>query len=318
VGGLLVANADAPPTNPPASIDDLYNTGKQLFDDYAPPEIKEQYDFPTKEQWDAFAVRFQQALDNNSLEGLAEHEPEARSALNALHALPGYEGYAEWLGLRIDEVEGAAQASRAPARLSPKEPSVRPGQSIPYLDLWKARVKDRPIPSGAATLMPKLREAFIAAGVPPELAWIAEAESTLDPDAVSPAGAKGLFQLTSATAKANGLSVFLPDERTNPEASARAAAHLLRELKDKFGDWPLALAAYNAGEGTVGRLLASRSATTFAEIASSLPAETRMYVPKVLALIELRTGITLERLATAAPEIGDRWRNSNLSDVRVL
>ena len=72
----------------------------------------------------------------------------------------------------------------------------------------------------------------------------------------------------------------------------RRASLYVRRLHGRFGDWPLALAAYNAGEGRVSRLLARQNATTFAEIADNLPAETRMYVPKVLATIEVRAGIT--------------------------
>jgi membrane-bound lytic murein transglycosylase D len=144
--------------------------------------------------------------------------------------------------------------------------------------------------------MPRLRSAFIAEGVPPELAWLAEAESSLNPTARSPAGARGLFQFTPETAKSVGLRSFLPDERTDPEDSARAAARLLRSLYRRFGSWPLALAAYNGGAGRVNRLLASRAATSFAGVASALPAETRMYVPKVLALVALRTGVAPDRI----------------------
>jgi membrane-bound lytic murein transglycosylase D len=139
--------------------------------------------------------------------------------------------------------------------------------------------------------MPKLRAAFASEGVPPEIAWLAEAESSLNPAARSPAGAKGLFQFMPHTAKAAGLSTFLPDERTDPEKSARAAARHLRALHKKFGNWALVFAAYNAGEGRVSRTLAQRNAKTFTAIADALPAETRMYVPKVCALIETRAGI---------------------------
>jgi membrane-bound lytic murein transglycosylase D len=109
-------------------------------------------------------------------------------------------------------------------------------------------------------------------------------------------GAKGLFQLMPDTAKSLGLQTFLPDERTNPEKSARAAAQYLRRLHERFGDWPLALAAYNAGEGRIGRTLTRQNARTFAEIADDLPVETRMYVPKVLATIEARAGVAPARL----------------------
>jgi membrane-bound lytic murein transglycosylase D len=144
--------------------------------------------------------------------------------------------------------------------------------------------------------MPKLRAAFAAEGVPPELAWVAEAESSLNPSARSPVGAKGLFQFMPETAKSMGLSTFLPDERTHPEKSARAAARYLRTLHGKFGNWALALAAYNAGEGRVSRTLKKQNAKTFTAIADALPAETRMYVPKVCALIAVRAGVPPERI----------------------
>jgi membrane-bound lytic murein transglycosylase D len=144
--------------------------------------------------------------------------------------------------------------------------------------------------------MPRLRAAFTAEGVPPELAWLAEVESGLRPGARSPAGAAGLFQFTPAGAHAAGLRTFLPDERTEAVPSARAAARTLRNLYTRFGSWPLALAAYNAGEGRLSRLLASRGTGEFAGVDSALPAETQMYVPKVLALVALRTGVSPDRL----------------------
>jgi membrane-bound lytic murein transglycosylase D len=129
------------------------------------------------------------------------------------------------------------------------------------------------------------------------LAWVAEAESSLNPAARSPVGAKGLFQLMPDTAKALGLSTFLPDDRSDPEKSARAAARYLRQLHARFGNWALVLAAYNAGEGRVTRTLNARGAKSFTAIADALPAETRMYVPKVCALIATRAGVPPERIA---------------------
>jgi membrane-bound lytic murein transglycosylase D len=163
---------------------------------------------------------------------------------------------------------------------------------VPHYDLWLGRVRDRPPPPRAATLLPQLRAAFAAEGVPTELVWLAEAESSFNPTARSPVGAKGLFQFMPETAKAHGLSTFLPDERTEPVKSARAAARYLRQLHGRFGNWALALAAYNAGEGRVARTLAARRASSFTAIADALPAETRMYVPKVCALIATRAGMS--------------------------
>jgi membrane-bound lytic murein transglycosylase D len=292
--GVLTAGAEPPTPTPPAGTEDLYKIGQQLFDQYAPPEVKEQYEFPSKDDWDRFAARLQHALDGDSLEDLAAFEPEARAALVALRALPGNEDYADWLELRIDEIEAAKQAVAHALTPAPSQPgAVGPSSRIPHYDLWLSRERDRPVPADAAALMPLLRAAFAAEGVPPQLAWIAEVESNLNPSARSPAGARGLFQLMPDTAHALGLATLLPDERTNPEKSAHAAARYLRSLFQRFGSWPLALAAYNAGEGRVGRLLASRGATDFAGVASALPAETRLYVPKVCALVAVRTGTVL-------------------------
>ena len=293
------ANAASETTLTP---DQLYDLGQSLFDQYAPAEIKEQYDFPTKEQWDEFAAKLQRALEGDSFEELAADEPQARTALAALRVLPGYEDYADWLEERLDLMETARLAARpAPAGQHPPPPSV-PGESappermMPYYNLWRERLRGRAEPANAAALMPALRAGFAAEGVPQEFAWMAEVESSMNANARSPAGAKGLFQLMPDTAKSLGLSTWLPDERTDPAKSARAAAQWLRKLHSRFGDWALALAAYNAGEGRVSRTLAAKKAKTFAEISPSLPVETRLYVPKIYATIALRTGVSPEKL----------------------
>lgn len=293
-----VSAADAAKAD--AELNELHRLGQLLFDQLAPAEVKAQFDFPSKERWDAFVAKFRRALEGNSLEDLAACAAEGRSALSALRGIPGYEDLADWLEQRIDEFEGAQQVVKPPppkAPGRPGQPSATSFQPVPHYQMWLGRVRTRPLPANAPTLMPKLRAAFAAEGVPPELAWIAEAESSLNPSARSPVGAKGLFQFMPETAKAMGLSTFLPDERTHPEKSARAAARYLRTLHGRFGNWALVLAAYNAGEGRVGRTLAAKRATSFTAIADALPAETRMYVPKVCALIATRAGVSPEKIA---------------------
>ncbi len=311
----------APPANPPdedatPSAADLYEAGKALFDTYAPPEIKEQYEFPSRQQWDDFSARLQRALDSDNLAELADYLPEARSALGALRVIPGYEDYAAWLQERIDYIEAAQQAANTPAApappataATPVQPSTAPSapataaarDEVPYYELWLKRVRERAPPEQASRLMPTLRAAFVAEGVPPELAWLAEAESSLNPAARSPAGARGLFQLMPETARNLGLSTFMPDERTDVEKSARAAARYLRQLHEKFGTWPLAFAAYNAGEGRVERLLRQSKDDSYAAIAGSLRSETRMYVPKVCAMIAVRGGVPVAALESPRP-----------------
>lgn len=293
---IPVCGQDEPPaeeeTAPQVSLDDLYDTGQMLFDLFAPEEIKAEYAFPTRERWSEFAVNLQQALQGDDLEALAAYEPEARAALIALRTLDGGDEYADWLEERLDYIVAAKATTEA---LVQPPPTVV-AEDIPYLALWRDRMGKRSVPARADSLLPVLQQVFQAEGLPGELVWLAEVESSFNPVARSPVGARGLFQFMPETAKEMGLSTFLPDERTDPEKSARAAARYLRQLHRQFGDWPLALAAYNAGPGRVRRTLNKRQGVIFADIAASLPAETQMYVPKVLATIEVRTGVKPEML----------------------
>jgi membrane-bound lytic murein transglycosylase D len=152
---------------------------------------------------------------------------------------------------------------------------------------WAKKLRGRLKPEEAAWLVPKLKDAFETEGVPAAWVWLAEVESTFNVQARSPVGAAGLFQFMPATAKRYGLNLAPQDERLDPAKSARAAAKCLRALHGQFGSWPLALAAYNAGDGRVARLL-DKAPGTFERIADKLPIETQMYVPKVLATVALR------------------------------
>jgi membrane-bound lytic murein transglycosylase D len=152
-------------------------------------------------------------------------------------------------------------------------------------------------PPHAKEYLPELKPVFTAQKIPPELVWLAEVESAFDRRALSPAGAAGLFQLMPDTAKRFGLSLWPRDQRYQPEPSATAAAQYLKYLHDRFKDWRLALAAYNAGEGTVQRLLDRYKTDNYDAIALHLPAETQMYVPRVEATLRRREGATLEQLS---------------------
>ena len=155
---------------------------------------------------------------------------------------------------------------------------------------WSKKLAGRPTVLTAENLVPSLKKIFSAQGVPPELVWMAEVESTFNPAARSPAGAVGLFQLMPATAKHLGLQIEPEDQRLDPSKNGQAAAKYLKDLYDRFEDWPLAIAAYNGGEGRISKLLKANSARNLDAISDQLPSQTQMYVPKVLATIRHREG----------------------------
>jgi len=163
-------------------------------------------------------------------------------------------------------------------------------------EAWVKVLEARPVSTGSTQQVARLKKIFASEGVPTSLLWGAEVESSFDPRARSPAGAAGLFQLMPVTARSLGLSVSLPDERLHEEKNARAAARYLRHLHGRFGDWRLALAAYNAGESRVDALRKSGGSGTFDAIAPRLPVETQMFVPKVEATLRRRERIQLMEL----------------------
>lgn len=233
-------------------------------------------------------------LDLASLRGAAQA---------AVPLLAGYEEtlpYALWLKSRLDYLDVAEQL-----RLLIPPPKATPGKAPKPLpnpspqkerEIWIQKMVERPWPKPAQGYVPRLKPIFAAEKVPTQLVWVAEVESSFDPRARSPEGAAGMFQLMPATAKRFGLRTWPLDQRLKPETSARAAAQYLRSLHSRFHDWRLALAAYNAGEGTVESLLARRKARTFDAISTGLPAETQMFVPKIEATLLRREGVKLNQL----------------------
>ncbi len=132
-----------------------------------------------------------------------------------------------------------------------------------------------------------IRETFARFALPEDLAFTAMIESGFNPAAVSRAGAAGLWQFMVVTARLYGLRVDeWVDERFDPEKSTVAAARYLADLYRQFGSWPLAQAAYNAGDGSLSRAIHGAGSRDFWRLArtSWLPRETKNYVPQIQAV----------------------------------
>jgi membrane-bound lytic murein transglycosylase D len=124
-------------------------------------------------------------------------------------------------------------------------------------------------------------------GVPQDLIYLAQAESGFHPYAVSRAGARGIWQFMGSRARGYGLHRdWWVDDRQDPQKSTRAAARHLKDLYNQFGDWYLAMAAYNSGPGTVQSAVKRTGYADFWELyrRNVLPRETRNYVPIIVAV----------------------------------
>ena len=193
------------------------------------------------------------------------------------------------------------------------------------IDLYQGRLRDwfeQALSRGQAFL-PEFRRVFAEQGLPQDLAYIALVESAFKTSAYSRARAKGVFQFVSATGRRYGLQVDpWVDERGDPEKATLAAAQYLKDLYALFGDWNLALAGYNAGEGKVLRGMARYRKTDYWQLRTTraLRRETKNYVPLIHAAIVVakapeRYGFTI------TPATRPEWENVPVDgawDLRVV
>jgi membrane-bound lytic murein transglycosylase D len=165
---------------------------------------------------------------------------------------------------------------------------------------------------------------FREEGVPQDLMFLAQAESGFQPLALSRMGARGMWQFMPWDGLHAGLQHnWWVDERQDPEKATRAAARLLKDLYNQFGDWYLAMAAYNSGPGTVQRAVQRTGYADFWELyrRNVLPGETRNYVPIILAMTIMAKNPTqygLDHLELDRPTAADTVRIHYPIDLRLV
>lgn len=281
-------------------VDQALKAAEQWAHENLDDDILKLLDDVDRDRLRAFLTEFQARLQTNSVYELGPLRAPAKDMVEFLDQWQETKPLADWLNTRLDYIDVSEELKRA--AVPPKTPSTTTPHALlpPTLTLehavWERQFQSRPFPTAADAYVPRLKRIFRSERMPPELIWVAEVESSFNPAARSPVGAAGLFQLMKPTAQSYGLSTSLPDERTDPDKNARAAAKYLRHLHERFRDWPLALAAYNAGETRIDNVLKTARARDFQTIAPKLPAETQMYVPKCDAALQRREGLSLAEL----------------------
>ena len=268
----------------------------------------------------AFDLLLDSSLDLRSDERLQQEFDHVLEGVNGLEleALQQGDGFTEQKSepAPIDETNDVTYTVdpnvKAKAEAEVKEthsdlPLMMTDQVAGYINYFSTR--GRGVLENALTRGGRYREMIQGIlkeeGVPQDLIYLAQAESGFHPLALSHAGARGMWQFMASRAKGYGLERdWWVDDRQDPEKSTRAAAHHLKDLYSEFGDWYLAMAAYNSGPGTVQNAVKRTGYADFWELyrRNVLPKETRNYVPIILAVTIMAKNPQQYGLGDVVPE----------------
>ncbi len=278
-----------------ARVEKEYQTGQDNYHAGHLEAAKQNFD-------SAFNLLLGGGLDLRSDDRLEQELDRILDGVNALElaALQQGDGFAEQMSepAPIDEANELTPAvdqnvkAKAEAEIKSTRsdlPLMMTDQVAGYINYFSTRgrgtVERALARSGRYEDM--IRRTLKEEGVPQDLIYLAQAESGFHPVAVSRAGARGMWQFMASRGQGYGLEhSWWVDDRQDPEKATRAAAHHLKDLYNQFGDWYLAMAAYNSGPGTVQSAVKRTGYADFWELyrRNVLPQETRNYVPIILAV----------------------------------
>ena len=293
------------PAQDELSIDGLLQEGRAWAEENLDERVLESLDQIDDTKLGSVLRDLQRRFEGEYVLDLAALRETALSTLSLLEANEETRPYGAWLRPRMDYFAVVEELKQSAPERDQAPDAPPPPRSNPTAQeeraVWARQLEKRPLPPQANAWVSRLKPVFAASGVPEELVWLAEVESSFDRKAVSPSGAAGLFQLMPGTARTLGLALRPRDERLDPEKSAGAAAKHLAYLHRQFKSWPLSVAAYNCGEGRLRTVMSRHRAKTFEAISPRLPAETQLYVPKIEAVVQRREGKALSDLPAPSP-----------------